>query len=68
MKTLFEVIQDADQLSKEDQAGLASHLLSRQKGAPLGPDADEVARRDAEIDAGTAELLTHEQLCKAVGR
>jgi hypothetical protein len=28
----------------------------------------EVARREAEIDAGTADFLTHEQLCKAVGR
>lgn len=68
MKMLYEVIQEADQLSTEDQAGLTTHLLSRQKGAPLGPDANEVARRDAEIDAGTAQLLTHEQLCKAVGR
>lgn len=54
MKTLYEVIQEVDQLSDEDRAGLATHLLSRQKGAPLGPDNDEVARRDAEIDAGTA--------------
>ncbi len=68
MKTLSEVIQEADQLSEEDQAGLTTHLLARQKGAPLGPDDAEIARRDAEIDDGTAQLLTHEQLCKAVGR
>jgi hypothetical protein len=68
MKTLSEMIQEADQLSQEDQAGLATHLLSNQRGAPLGPDDEEVARRDAEIDAGTAKLLTHEELCKAVGR
>ena len=68
MKTLHEVIQEANQLSDEDQAGLTTHLLSRQKDAPLGPDDDEVARRDAEIDAGTAKLLTHEELCRAVGR
>ena len=68
MKTLTEVIHEADQLSIEDQAGLTTHLLARQQSAPLGPDAEEVARRDAEIDAGTAELLTHEQLCEAVGR
>ncbi|MFT6793682.1 MAG: hypothetical protein ACJAR1_001680 [Rubritalea sp.] len=68
MKTLYEVIQEADQLSTEDQDGLTTHLLSRQKSAPLGPDASEEARRDSEIDAGTAQLLTHEQLCKAVGR
>lgn len=68
MKTLVEVIQEADQLSLEDQAGLTTHLLSRQKSAPLGPDDDEIARRDEEIDSSTAHLLTHEQLCKAVGR
>lgn len=68
MKTLSEVIEEADQLSEEDQAGLTAHLLSKLRGAPLGPDDDEVARRNADIDAGTAELLTHEQLRNAVGR
>ena len=68
MKTLFEVIHEADQLSAEDQAGLATHLLAGLKGAPLGPDDAELARREAEIDAGTADFLTHEQLCKALGR
>lgn len=68
MKTLTEVIHEVDQLSTEDQEGLATHLLAALKGAPLGPDNAELAKREAEIDAGTAELLTHEQLCKAVGR
>ncbi len=68
MKTLAEVIQDADQLSTEAQAGLATHLLSQIKGAPLGPDDEEVARRDAEIDAGTAKFITSDELRRAVGR
>jgi hypothetical protein len=68
MKTLLEVIQEAEKLSQEDQARLTTHLLSRQKSAPPGPEDDEIARRDAEIDSNTAHLLTHEQLCKAVGR
>lgn len=68
MRTLTEVIQEADQLSEEEQAGLTAHLLSKMRGAPLGPDDQEVERREAEIDAGTARLLTHEELCKAVGR
>ena len=42
MKTLTEVIHEADQLSIEDQAGLTTHLLARQQSAPLGPDAEEV--------------------------
>lgn len=68
MKTLTEVIRDVDQLSDEDQAGLATHLLAQLKGAPLGPDDAELERREAEIDAGAAEMLTHEELRKAVGR
>lgn len=68
MKTLVDVIRDADQLSAEEQAGLATHLLSQMKGAPRGPDDDEVARREAEIDAGTAKMITHGELRQAVGR
>ena len=68
MKTLDEVIRDADQLSDEEQAGLATHLLSRMKGVPLGPDDQELARREAEMDAGTAKLISHDELKRAVGR
>ena len=68
MKTLLEVIRDADQLSDEEQAGLATHLLSQMKGVPLGPDDDEVARREAEIDAGTAKLISHDELREVIGR
>lgn len=68
MKTLAEVIQDADQLTAEEQAGPATHLLSQLKGAPLGPDDTEIARREAEIDAETAKLITHDELSSAVGR
>ena len=68
MKTLNEMIHDADQLSDEDQAGLATHLLASLNGSPLGPDDRELARREAEIDAGTAKLLTEEELRKAIGR
>ena len=68
MKTLMEVIQEADQLSAEEQACLATHLLSQMKGVPLGADDEEVLRREAEIDAGTAKLITHDELTRAVGR
>ena len=68
MKTLTDLLPDVDQLSEEDQAGLAAHLLANLRGAPLGPDDEKLARREAEIDAGTAEFLTHDELRKAVGR
>ena len=68
MKTLVEAIQVADQLSSEDQAGLAAHLLAGIRGCPLGPDDVELARREAEIDCGSDTLLTYAQLKQAVGR
>ena len=51
-----------------DQAVLAVHLLAKLRGAPLGPDDKELARREAEIDVGTAEFITFDELRKAVGR
>ena len=68
MKTLAEVLPEIDRLSEEDQAGLAAHILANLRGAPLGPDDEEVARREAEIDAGTAEFITFDELRTAVGR
>ena len=68
MKTLADVLPDVDQLSEEDRAGLAAHLLARLRAAPSGPDDEELGRREAEIDAGTAEFITFEKLRKAVGR
>jgi hypothetical protein len=68
MKTLAQVLPDVDQLSEEEQAGLAAHLLANLRGAPLGADDKELSRREAEIDAGTAEFITFDELRKAVGR
>jgi hypothetical protein len=67
MKTLTDVLSDVDQLSEEDQAGLAAHLLANFRGAPLGPNDRELARREAEIDAGTAEFITFDELAKQSG-
>jgi hypothetical protein len=68
MVKLADILPKVNQLSDEDQAGLAAHLLAKLRGAPLGPDDAELTRRDAEIDAGTAELITFDELRKAVGR
>lgn len=68
MVKLADILPTVNQLSDEDQAGLAAHLLANLRGAPLGPDDAELDRRDAEIDAGTAELITFDELRKAVGR
>jgi hypothetical protein len=65
---LVEAIQVADQLSSEDQAGLAAHLLAGIRACPLGPDDVELQRREAEMETDSATLLTHEQFGQAVGR
>jgi hypothetical protein len=56
MKTLLGGIEVADQLSSEDQAGLAAHLLAGIRACPLGPDDLELERREAEMDSDTATL------------
>lgn len=68
IRTLSEAISEVDKLSEEDRAGLATHLLAQMRSAPLGPDDVELARREAEIDAGDAEFLTLDELRRAVGR
>ncbi len=68
MKTVVGAIQVADQLTSEDQAGLAAHLLAGLRGCPLGPVNAELERREAEMDADSTTLLTHDQLRQAVGR
>lgn len=68
MKTLADVLPEVDRLSEEEQSGLVAHILANLRGAPLGPDDDEVAGREAEIDAGTAEFMTFDELRNAVGR
>ena len=68
MKTLVEAIQIADQLSSEDQAGLAAHLLAGIRSCPVGPDDAELERRESEMESESVPLLTHDQLRQAVGR
>ena len=55
MATLSEVTKQADTLSIEEKAGLVSHLLDSLPDAPLGPDDEEVMRRDEEMDSDKEE-------------
>ncbi|MBX3742287.1 MAG: hypothetical protein KF712_14945 [Akkermansiaceae bacterium] len=68
MATLFEVQKAADELNSEDRAGLVAHLLSSFSSAPLGPDDDEVDRRETELDSGQITALSHAEFLSAVGR
>lgn len=68
MATLFEVQKAADELNSEDRAGLVAHLLSSFPSAPLGPDNDEVDRRETELDSGEITAMNHAEFLSAVGR
>lgn len=68
MVQLAEVQAQARKLSREDREGLMMHLLHELEGLPEGPDDDEVARRDAEMDSGAVVAISHEEFLAQVGR
>jgi hypothetical protein len=68
MATLIEVQKAADELNEEERAGLVTHLLAGFPSAPLGPDDEEIDRRDREMDSGEVSTLDHAQFLSAVRR
>lgn len=68
MPNFIEVLEAADQLTLEDQAGLIAHLLAGLSLAPLGADDVEAQRRDDEMDSGVVVPLTHDEFLSALGR
>lgn len=68
MVQLADVQKQAKELSEEDQKGLVAYLLHGMSGLPSGPDDDELARREAEMDAGTVRPISHDEFLAQVGR
>ena len=68
MVQLFDVQKQADALSQEDREGLLAHLLHGLHGLPEGPDDEELARRDEEMDSGAVQPLSHQDFLRQVGR
>lgn len=67
MATLAAVRKAADELPREEWADLAAHLLASFSSAPVGPDDDEVDRREIEMDTGLVTPLSHDEFLSAVG-
>jgi len=65
---LAEIQKQAAELSEEDRKGLVAFLLHGFRNVPLGPDDDEVNRRDAEMDSGLVAPITHQEFLAQVGR
>ncbi len=59
--TLVDIQDKADRLSIENRQGLVTHLLDSFSGAPLGPDDDEVERREQEMDSGQVTPISHDE-------
>jgi len=52
MRTLMELQKEITALGEEERSGLASFILSSLPNAPLGPDDEEVTKRENEMDSG----------------
>lgn len=68
MATLIEIQREADQLTEEERAGLAAHLLASMSAMPLGADDEEADQRDLEMDSGLVQPISHEEFVRQVGR
>ena len=68
MVQLADVQRQATELSEEDRKGLVAYLLHGFTGAPLGPDDEEVEKREAEMDSGAVSPIGHAEFLAQVGR
>ncbi len=68
MANLFETQQQADRLSEEEHAGLATHLLSSISTNFSGAHDDEVDRRDGDLDSGQVTAISHDEFIRQVER
>jgi hypothetical protein len=68
MVRLADLQRQTEELSQEDREGLVAYLLHGLGGIPLGPDDEEVGRREEEMDSGTVATISHAEFMKQVGR
>jgi hypothetical protein len=68
MASLADVQEKAAELSTEERESLIAYLVHSLPDAPLGPDDDEVKRREEELESGAVKGLSHEEFLKQVGR
>jgi len=68
MIRLADMQKQAKELSEEDGEGLVAYLLHGLSGVPSGPDDNEVARREEEMDSGSVTPISHAEFVSQVGR
>lgn len=64
MVRLADIQKQADELSREDRAGLLAHLLHTLDGSPQGPDNQEVLRRDADLESSSVKAISHDEFIR----
>jgi hypothetical protein len=68
MAQLVDIQKQAEELSEEDREGLVAFLLHGFARTPSGPNDEEVDRRDADMDSGAVEPISHAEFLDRVGR
>jgi hypothetical protein len=68
MVLLADIQQQAKELPEEDRKRLVAFLLHGFTDMPRGPDDEEAARRDAEMDSGEVAPISHADFLAQVGR
>jgi hypothetical protein len=68
MVQLSDLRNQAKELSEEDRKGLVAFLLHGFEDMPLGPDDEEVERRETEMDSGAVSPISHAEFLAQVGR
>ena len=68
MVQLADVQRQVKELSEEDRKGLMAYLLHGFTDMPLGPDDDEVGKRDTEMDSGAVSPINHDEFLRQIAR
>ena len=67
MAELASLCKQADELSQKERESLLAYLIEGLPSPPLGPDDDEVLRRDAELESGEVQAIGHEEFLAKAG-
>ena len=67
MAELASLCKQADELSLQERESLLAYLVEGLPDLPLGPDDEEVLRRDAELEAGTVQAISHDEFLLRAG-
>lgn len=68
MLSLMELQQEIEELGTEERAGLASFIISSLPKAPLGPDNEELMKREIEMDSNSTSTISYDEFKKSVGK